>query len=136
MNYKIYSANRGDSLDRIIDEENRQTKDFLILVSYQKKKFIELSKDLLGNVGKDIFENWVHVFCDTYGSPRPSGILLLCCLTIYTRLYICHAWNLLLNKVIIATGNPVLIILQLMLKLIRLLTLHGINFVGTWQYDG
>ena len=27
------SANRGDSLDRNIDEENRMTKDFLILVS-------------------------------------------------------------------------------------------------------
>lgn len=27
------SANRGDSLDRNIDEENRSTKDFFILVS-------------------------------------------------------------------------------------------------------
>lgn len=26
------SANRGDSLDRIIDDENSSTKDFLILV--------------------------------------------------------------------------------------------------------
>ncbi|KAH7671913.1 Glycosyl transferase family 31 protein [Dioscorea alata] len=30
------SANRGDSLDRIIDEENRQTKDFLILESHEE----------------------------------------------------------------------------------------------------
>lgn len=30
----VCSANRGDSLDRNIDAENRQTKDFLILVSY------------------------------------------------------------------------------------------------------
>lgn len=28
------SANRGDSLDRNIDQENLQTKDFLILVSF------------------------------------------------------------------------------------------------------
>lgn len=31
--FETGSANRGDSLDRIIDEENRSTKDFLILVS-------------------------------------------------------------------------------------------------------
>ncbi|KAJ3695509.1 hypothetical protein LUZ60_000886 [Juncus effusus] len=30
------SANRGDSLDRIIDEENRKTKDFLILESHEE----------------------------------------------------------------------------------------------------
>lgn len=30
------SANRGDSLDRIIDEENLQTKDFLILESHEE----------------------------------------------------------------------------------------------------
>lgn len=32
--WKICSANRGDSLDRNIDDENRLTQDFLILVSY------------------------------------------------------------------------------------------------------
>ena len=31
--FEIDSANRGDSLDRNINEENRSTKDFLILVS-------------------------------------------------------------------------------------------------------
>lgn len=31
--FEIGSANRGDSLDRNIDEENRKTKDFFILVS-------------------------------------------------------------------------------------------------------
>lgn len=33
MLYKFSSANRGDSLDRKIDQENLATKDFLILVS-------------------------------------------------------------------------------------------------------
>lgn len=33
INWNIYSANRGDSLDRNIDEENHVTKDFMILVS-------------------------------------------------------------------------------------------------------
>ena len=41
LNYKIDSANRGDSLDHIIDEENRQTKDFLILVSSKKRKKVQ-----------------------------------------------------------------------------------------------
>ena len=31
--FEIGSANRGDSLDRNIDEENRKTNDFFILVS-------------------------------------------------------------------------------------------------------
>lgn len=38
------SANRGDSLDRSIDEENQKMKDFLILVSYQNyDSYVEYS---------------------------------------------------------------------------------------------
>lgn len=97
----ISSANRGDSLDRKIDEENRAAKDFLILVSKHNSlsllPFVAcLFKFLLTDVVWLMLTKYDGLLGESRGSPRrvtkESQILLQCCCSELGCRVLCQSW--------------------------------------------